>query len=77
MKPSNICAKPGANQGFARGGFEFSKKNSKNCRHFFVDQIDFPSSPKAVKRLCCGQTVCAAGKILKKYRPKKAVLGSF
>ena len=38
--------------------------------------MDFPSSPKALKRTCFGQIFCAAVKILKKNRPKKAVLGT-
>ena len=50
------------------------KNNSKILSTFF--QVDFSSSPKAVKRPWFGQTFCAAGKI-KKNRPKKAFLGSF
>ena len=43
---------------------------------FWVGQIDFPISPKALKRRCFGQTFGAAGKFLKK-QVKKPVLGTF
>ena len=60
---------------FSRGGGGlggFSKKNSKPN----FDQIDFPTSPKVLKRRCFGQTFCAAEKILKK-QVKKPFLGTF
>ena len=63
----------GADLGFSRegGGYEgFQKKK------FWFGQIDFPSSPKALKRRCFGQTFGAAGKFLKK-RSKKPALGTF
>ena len=37
-------------------------------RRFFVDQHNFASSPKALKRPCFGQNFCTAGKILKKLK---------
>ena len=52
---------------FSKGGGGFSKQNSKTLTPFFkVDQIDFLSSPKALKRRCLGKVFCAAGKLLKK-----------
>ena len=69
----------GADPGFSRagGGADFQKifENFDDL-FFLVDQIDFPSSPKAVKRPCFGQIFCAAGIFLKK-QVKKAVLGTF
>ena len=55
------------------------KKLSKILTTFFlVDQIDFPSSPKALKRRCFGQIFCAAGKFLKKQVKKQFfVFGHF
>ena len=56
---------------FSRGGGGFSKNFRKFCRPFFwVEQSEFPSSPKALKRPCFGKIFCAAGKNLKN-RPKK------
>ena len=64
----------GADLGFSRGG----GGGGGGFSQIFVDlffirstRIDFPSSPKALKRPCFGQILCAAGKILKKA-PKKA-----
>ena len=58
---------------FSRGGGIFSKILSI---YFYVDQIDFSSSPKALKRPCFGQSFCAAYKILKK-QAKKEFLSTF
>ena len=61
-----------------RGGSRIKFSNfRKFCRPFFwVDHIDFPSSPKALKRLCFGQVLCAKGKILNK-QIKKGVFSHF
>ena len=46
------------------------EKNWKKVLFFVVkvapDQVNFPRSPKALKRSCFGQTFCAAIKVLKK-----------
>ena len=55
------------------GGCRFAKI----CRPFFqFDQMSF-STLKTLKRPCFGQIFCAAGKILKKRRPKKEFLETF
>ena len=38
---------------------------------FLVEQMDFSSSPKALKRRCFGQVFCSAGKFFKKTGKKK------
>ena len=48
----------------------FSSLFPRNVRFFQVNQIDFPSSPKALKRPCFGQIFCAADKFLKKHAKK-------
>ena len=59
-----------------RGGSRiFSRGGGADFQKIF-NQIDFPSSPKAVKRPCFGQIFCAAGNFLKK-QVKKAVFGHF
>ena len=64
---------------FSKGGGGFSKQNSKTLTPFFkVDQIDFLSSPKALKRRCLGKVFCAAGKLLKKRsNPFLELFGNF
>ena len=68
----------GADLGFSRGGRAKFQKNFENFDDLFfqVDQIDFPSSLRAVKRPCFGQIFCAAGNFLK-TQVKKAVFGHF
>ena len=59
------------------GGWIFKKKNWKNCRPFFKSiKLIFPSSSKALRRLCFGHNFCAAGKIMKK-QAKKGVFTHF
>ena len=53
-----VCIYTGADLRFSRGGRIFENFDEL---FFEVDQIDFPSSPKAVKRPCFGQIFCAAG----------------
>ena len=59
--------------GFSRvGGVDLKKKLLKNLTTFLfsVDQIDLPSSPKALKRQFCRQN-------FEKQARKAAFLGSF
>ena len=67
----------GADLGFSRGRADFQKilENFDNL-FFKVDQIDFPSSPKAVKRPCFGQIFSGAVNFLEK-QVKTAVFGHF
>ena len=51
-------------------------RNFFSKRLFLSQKIDFPSSPKALKRLYFCQIFCVAGKFLKK-QVKKAVFGHF
>ena len=54
------------------------QKNFETFVDLFLGRSNcFLSSPKAPKRPCFGQNFCAADKILKKNRPKKAFLGTF
>ena len=66
---------------FSRGGRifkKFSKILTTFLFFFWVDQIDLPSSPRAVKIPCFGQIFCAAGNFLKKKnRSKTPFLGTF
>ena len=56
-------SKPGADMRFSRRVEADVLKVSKIFIDLFlVDQIDFPSSPRALKRPCFGQILCAAGK---------------
>ena len=49
------------------------QKNSETLSNFFeVDKIDFPSSPKALKRPCFYQRYCIA-----KKQANKNVIGPF
>ena len=75
---SGVSSWSGAVPGFCRGGGGFSKIIRKFGRPFFwVDQIDFSSSPGALFCPCCfGQIFCAAGKMLNK-KAKKAFSGTF
>ena len=70
---SKLSKKAGADLGFSRRGG--GGMGSKNFKHF-VDQIDLPSSPKALQRLCFGQKLSAAFKILKK-QAKKGIFRHF
>ena len=60
--------------GFLEGEADF-QKNFENFvdLFFWVEQSEFASSPKALKRPCFGKSFCAAGKNLKN-RPKKTFL---
>ena len=70
------CEQAGADLGFSRGGGDL-QKNFKNFVDFFLgDQIDFLSSPEALKRTCFGQNFCPAGKIFEK-QAKKGVFRHF
>ena len=66
--------KTGVDIRFSRGGggfFFIWKLLSTFCR-----PLGFPSSPKALQRLCFGKYFCAAGEIFKK-QAKKAFSGTF
>ena len=67
--------RPKADLGFSRGvvvvGVDFLEGGGGG------NQIDFLSSPKALRRPCFGRNFCAAGKILKKKTGQKAILGTF
>ena len=77
IKFKNIPIRAGSDLGFSRGGRIFKKKNSKTLSNFFwVNQIDFPSSLKALQSFFYGQSFYAAGKILKK-QVKKGVFKHF
>ena len=69
---------PGADLGFSRrrGGADFQKMYESFDTFILVNQIDFPSSPKAQKRPFFGQIFCAAGKF-KKKQVKKLFLALF
>ena len=56
--------------------FQKSFENIDDLFFRSTKQIDFSSSPKALKRRCFGENFCAAGKFLKK-QVKKAVFGHF
>ena len=61
-------------------GRDFQKKNYVSSIFFWLNQIDFPSSPRAIKRLCVGHVFYASGKISKKKEkngPKKGILENF
>ena len=68
---------PGADLGFylrgvGGGGADFRKSFEKICRPFFKQSTQNTSRP------CFGQTLCAAGKILKKQTRKAfLVVGTF
>ena len=65
-----ITRKTNIKLGILKGGWGTGKE--------LVDQIDFPSSPKAVNSPCFGHIFSAAGKFLKKKnRSKKLFLGTF
>ena len=51
-------------------------ENFDDLFFFKVEQIDFPSSSKALKGPCFCQIFCAAGQFLKK-QVKKPFLGTF
>ena len=54
------------------------QKSFKKLSTFFLSQPNwFYELPKALKCPCFGQTICAAGKIVKKNRPKKEFLDTF
>ena len=57
-------------------GIERTQDFLKRGRIFKVGQINFPRSPKGLKRPCFGPILCAAGKILKNM-PNKLFLGKF
>ena len=65
----------GADLAFSRGGGQIFKKFEKVLSFFKVNQIDFSSSPKALKKSCFCQIFCAAGKIFKKQAIFRQILG--
>ena len=73
MQAQNFVAFAAAALGFFRGGWSDFQKNSKILMTFFwVDQNNFPSFPKALKKRCFGQIFCTAVQISEKKTGQKS-----
>ena len=73
IKPNKSMAEiRGGSRIFSRGAY--FQKNFENLVYFFeVDQIDFPSSLKALQRPRFRQNFCAEGKMWKKHDNKDVI----
>ena len=78
---TEVATTDGSSQGgsgiFSRGGVSKKLKFLKILTTFLLGrplvQIDFPRSPKALKRRCFGQIFCAAGNFFGARSPSKLV----